>query len=168
MAEKRKLPVLNRAVPAGGDAEEPRPPWHWVGFGAVLVFAAWLPLAWLAEALKRRIVVTLLGPVESAADIESGMARLAGGKRVAFAAATVGLPALAMILGAIAAGYVVGRHGGTTKARDAGMAGVMSAVVACVLAWVTAGFSPLLLAIAFVLGPAAWIGGWRGVKARKM
>jgi hypothetical protein len=165
MAEKRKLPVLNRS-PESPD-EAPRPPWHWVGFGAVLVFAAWLPLAWIAEGAKRRVIATLIGPVADAAGVEAAMNRLAGSSRIVFVLATLGLPALAMAVGAAAAGYVVGRYGGTTTAREAGLAGVASGLLACALAWTTAGFSAPLVGIVLILGPAAWIGGRRGVEARR-
>lgn len=167
MAEKRRLPVLKDSGTGASEANEPpRPPWHWVGFGAVLVFAAWLPLAWFAEALKRRIVATMLGPVESPASVQAAMDQLAPGARVVFTLATMGLPALAMIVGAAAGGWVVGRHGETTTAREAGLAGVLSGLLACVLAWTTAGFHPVLVIIVVLLGPSAWLGGKRGVRAR--
>lgn len=164
MAEKRKLPVLNQR--AAEPPEPERPPWHWVGFGAVLVFAAWLPLAWLAEAFKSRIVLRLLGPVSSEEDVRTAMAALHGSSRVVFAVATIGLPALAMAVGAGAAGYVVGRFGGTTSAREAGLGGVVAGAIACVLAWITAGFQPAVVVVVPVLGGAAWFFGGRGVRAR--
>ncbi|MFO0671869.1 MAG: hypothetical protein U0235_19975 [Polyangiaceae bacterium] len=138
MAEKRRLPVLNRPPDAPED-EEPRPPWHWVGFGVVLTFAAWLPLAALAEALKGRALLRVLGPVDGPDSAARAMVSLGAGGRVMVVLLTVGLPVVAMAIGAAAAGYVVGRYGGTTRPREAGLAGAASAIVACALAWAASG-----------------------------
>lgn len=165
MAEKRRLPVLNRPPDAPED-EEPRPPWHWVGFGVVLTFAAWLPLAALAEALKGRALLRVLGPVDGPDSAARAMVSLGAGGRVMVVLLTVGLPVVAMAIGAAAAGYVVGRYGGTTRPREAGLAGAASAIVACALAWAASGVDLRLLGIALVLAPAAWLGGLRGVRAR--
>ena len=171
MAEKRRLPVLNAKAPLGGaggpDDEPPRPPWHWVGFGIVLVFAAWLPLAWLAELLKWRVLVGFLGKVQSPAETEAAMRTLGGSARLAVVLATLGLPALAMALGAAAAGYVVGKFGDATTAREAGLSGVGSALLVTILVWVTAGFSLAPLAAVPLLGVAAWLGGRQGARVKR-
>jgi hypothetical protein len=50
----RQLPILGqKAAPPPGTVPAPedpdaRPPWHWSGIGAVLVFTTWLPLSVLA------------------------------------------------------------------------------------------------------------------------
>ncbi len=168
MAEKRRLPVLNTKPPAGGgDDEPPRPPWHWVGFGIVLVFAAWLPLAWLAELVKSKVLVGFLGRVQNPAETEAAMRQLGTSGRLAVVVATLGLPALAMALGAAAAGFVVGKFGPQTTARDAGLAGVGSALLVSILVWITAGFSLAPLAAVPLLGGAAWVGGRQGARAKR-
>src|SRR3712207_1074469 len=108
--KKRPLPVLNNGGPDAGD-EPPRPPWHWVGFGVVLVFAASVPLVWIAETIKKRVIAGFLGPVTSASDVERAMTALDGRSRAAVVFATVGLPAVALMIGAYAAGFVVGKFG---------------------------------------------------------
>ena len=49
---KKQLPVI-AAKPAAeaAEPEDDRPPWHWIGFGTVAIFAAWLPGSALAGAL---------------------------------------------------------------------------------------------------------------------
>ena len=40
----------------GANEDDNRPPWHWVGFGTLLVFGAWLPLAYVASAIETHLV----------------------------------------------------------------------------------------------------------------
>ena len=54
MESKRRLPVLKTPAEEGAD-EPPRPPWQWVGFGAVAIFVVWTPLAYLAGLAGRRL-----------------------------------------------------------------------------------------------------------------
>ena len=64
MAEKRRLPVLlsPKSSPSDdGDTGEPRPPWHWVGFGVVIIFAAWLPLSYVGGAVQRSMLASKFG-----------------------------------------------------------------------------------------------------------
>ena len=79
---------MNRPPDAPED-EEPRPPWHWVGFGVVLTFAAWLPLAALAEALKGRALLRVLGPVDGPDSAARAMVSLGAGGRVVVVLLTV-------------------------------------------------------------------------------
>lgn len=165
-APKRRLPVLNTSGPQPDD-EPPRPPWHWVGFGVVLVFAASVPLVWIAELVKRRTLAGLLGTVTDAADVERAMAALPARSRAAVVFVTVGLPALALTAGAYAAGYVVGKFGAGTTAREAGLAGVLAALLATILAWLSAGFSLAPLVSCLLLGGAAWLGGRSGARIKR-
>ena len=49
--KKRRLPVLKTPSQEEEEAAA-RPPWQWVGFGALAIFAVWLPLAYLAGARR--------------------------------------------------------------------------------------------------------------------
>lgn len=60
VAPKRRLPVVSGKTE---DEEAPRPGFHWAFFGTVLVFAAWLPLQWISEKLRRGYVEALLPAV---------------------------------------------------------------------------------------------------------
>jgi hypothetical protein len=51
---KRRLPVLK--ADGSKNEDDDRPPWHWVGFGTLLVFGAWLPLAYIASAVEARML----------------------------------------------------------------------------------------------------------------
>ena len=144
---KKQLPVI-AAKPAAeaAESEDDRPPWHWIGFGTVAIFAAWLPGSALAGALGGRVARSLGGGPE--APITLGM-RAA----VAFAA--------------FAGGYLVGRFGAKTTPREATLAGVTATLFACALAAQAAGFSPLLLVVGIALVPAAFLGGRRGVQVKR-
>ena len=160
---KRKLPVLN-ASPE--DDQEPRPPWHWVGFGAVLVFASWMPLALLAQSIASRLSV--LPPSDSPAEAASHFWALDPAAR-AHQIATMAIPhALALAMAAFAAGYVVGRFGDRTGTREAAIAGFAAALVAVLLALASAGISwPPFVVLVWT---PAWcaLGGRTGVRARAM
>lgn len=166
MAAKRRLPVLNTPSPASpSDEEPPRPPWHWAGFGVVAIFGAWLPLAALAEAAKRRLTAAWLGDVASEAEAASAIAALAPGERARLMAAFILLPALALALGAFLGGYVVGRWSERAGAREAAVSGALAGVVSGVLALIAgagpSAFVPVLLAAAF-----AALGGRTGARRR--
>jgi hypothetical protein len=166
VAAKRKLPVL-KDPPGAEDEIAERSPWQWVAFGIVLIFAAWLPLAWLAETVKGRLVARVLGSVASAEDAARAMESVSGGGRATLFVATIVLPAIAMVLGAAAGGYVIARWGTKTTAREAALAGLAAAGVAAVLSWLTAGFSLAPLVAAPILGVGAYLGGRRGVRAKR-
>lgn len=143
MEQKRRLPVLKTPGEESAD-EPPRPPWQWVGFGAVAIFVVWTPLAYLAGLAGRR------------------MAGLGSSVLV-----SAGLFALSSVLAALAGGYLVGRWGAAgVRVREAALAGLAASLVACVLAWIQAGLSLGPLVTVLLLVPAAALGGRVGLKAR--
>ena len=168
MAERRRLPVLQEKEPEPSppdDDDEKRPPWHWVGFGTVAIFAAWLPLSYVAGWFVRRGVGPYVGgattPEEMAAKIEA----LDGDQRVRLALIQMLPHVLALALGAFAGGFLVGRFG--PGVREATMAGAMTAIIAMTLAGAQTGFSPASL-VALLIGVAfAWLGGRSGVRSKK-
>jgi hypothetical protein len=140
---KRRLPVLKTA--SDGEPEEPpRPPWQWVGFGALAIFVVWLPLSWTTTALVARA-----GGLEQAPVVR---ALLFG---------------LGLAVAALAGGFLVGRWGTAgVGVREAALAGLAAAIVATGLAWGAAGFSPAaLVTVVFAVPPAA-LGGRAGLKRR--
>jgi len=138
---KRRLPVV-KAPPE--QTEEPRPPWQWVGFGALGIFVVWLPLAWLAT-----VLVTRLGGLEDA-PVE----------RALFFAGSLALASLA-------GGYLVGRWGTQgVGLREAALAGLAAAIIATALAWGAVGFSVGALVTVVVAVPPAALGGRLGMRKR--
>lgn len=143
MDSKRRLPVLKTPGEEGAD-EPPRPPWQWVGFGAVAIFVVWTPLAYLAGLAGRRF---------------------GGGDGSVLVSA--GFFALSSVLAALAGGFLVGRWGATgAGVREAALAGLAAALVASVLAWMQAGLSLGPLVTVLLLVPAAALGGRLGLKGR--
>jgi hypothetical protein len=143
MDSKRRLPVLKTPGEEAAD-EPPRPPWQWVGFGAVAIFVVWTPLAYLAGLAGRRF---------------------AGSDRSVLVGA--GFFALGSVLAALAGGYLVGRWGAAgVGVREAAFAGLAAALVATVLAWMQAGLSLGPLVTVLLLVPAAALGGRLGLKGR--
>ena len=169
MAEKRRrLPVLSNEPPApapADDEEEARPPYHWVGFGTVAIFAAWLPLTYIAGSVSKHVMDGRFGKDASADAIALAVNSMDTGERVRLMA-TIALPALfALAIAAFGGGFVVGRFGPGTGAREAAMAGVMTALVANLLAWPggkdSVAFTALvgiLVTSAVAIGFAAWGG----------
>jgi len=143
---KRRLPVLKTPTEGGGDDEAPeRPPWQWVGFGAVAIFAVWLPLAFLAA-----LAATRLGGVEASLVL----------------ALTVSMSSLA--LAAVAGGFLVGRWGTAgVGVREAALAGLSAGLIAAVLAWGGPGAGAGGLVTVVVAVPFAALGGWLGLRRRR-
>lgn len=143
MDPKRRLPVLKAPGEEAAD-EPPRPPWQWVGFGAVAIFVVWTPLAFLAGLAGRR-----LAGLESAVILNAGIF------------------AVSSVLAALAGGYLVGRWGAAgVGTREAALAGLSAALVASVLAWAQAGFSLGPLVTVVLLVPGAALGARLGLKGR--
>lgn len=144
---------------AAEDEGEPRPPWHWVGFGAVAIFVAWLPLAWIAGALGNRLAVSRLGPIEGEADLVERLHQLAPRARLG----TVALMALphvvALVIAAAGGGFLVTRFGTGTRPREAALAGLMVGLLALGITFAQTGvaFAPLVVPLVATL--AAWSGG---------
>ncbi len=145
---KRRLPVLN-SPSAGGDEAQPRRPWQWVGFGALAIFTAWIPLAALAGAAAARL------PSDEA-HARFGVALLA-----------VAIYAAALALGAALGGFLVGRWGSAgVGVREAALAGLGAAAVAGAVTWASFGPSAGALLVAAVALPMAALGGRVGLRAR--
>jgi len=143
---KRHLPVLKEA--SGPDSDAPvRPPWQWVGFGALGIFVLWLPLAWLAA----RVLLPF----------GAGQASALSGA-LTFAAS--------LVLSALAGGYLVGRWGTRgVGVRQAALAGLSAALVAALAgsAGLSLGLRALIVAAAVAVAvPPAALGGRLGMKRR--
>jgi len=140
--EKRRLPLL-KTHDEGGD-EPPRPPWQWVGFGTVAIFVVWTPVVWFAEVVAARVMAA---------------PELARERAV--------ILSVALGIGALAGGFVVGRWGTRgVGVREAALAGVVAATVATVLSWTTLGLSIGSLVTVVIAAPAAALGGRFGVGRR--
>ena len=171
MAEKRRLPVLNASPKSGDDDDETRPPWHWVGFGTVLIFAAWLPLAYVGGAVQARMLATKFGEGASQDQIDLAIAAMSAGERAQLMLTQAIPVVLALALAAFAGGMVVTRFGGASGAgvKEAARSGAITSVIAVALTAVQ-GFSTSVLVSAVVItavatGFAAW-GGRVGRRKR--
>jgi tRNA-(ms[2]io[6]A)-hydroxylase len=172
MAERRRLPVISNTpapAPAGEEeGDEARPPWHWVGFGTVAIFAAWLPLAYVAGALSARVMASRFGSDASKDAIDLALATMTAGERARLMA-TVALPSIVgLALAAFGGGFIVGRFGPGTGVREAAMAGGVVAFLASAMAWSGITSSSLVAAavtFAVAIGFAAW-GGRFGTSRR--
>lgn len=173
MPERRRLPVIqnepsrNDGV-ASGDEDEVRPPWHWVGFGTVAIFAAWLPLAYAAGAVSAKVMASRFGADASKETIERSLATMSSGDHARLMA-TVALPSiLGLALAAFAGGIIVGRFGTGTGAREAAYSGAVTALVASAIAWAgltASSFIAAAVTFAVAVGFAAW-GGRFGASRR--
>jgi hypothetical protein len=121
VANKRRLPVVGSTP----EAEPARPAWHWIGFGAVAIFITWLPLAYGAEVLSRKLVAGRLG-VED-------VATLSRSERLSILARLAGPQLVALLLAGIAGGFLVTRFGDGTRPRDAALAGLAVGLLALAL-----------------------------------
>jgi hypothetical protein len=145
MEPKRRLPVLKSTGGPEGDADPIRPPWQWVGFGALAIFVVWLPLAWLSTLAALRLTHLAQGPA---------------------ALYTLLVSSAGLAVAALAGGYLVGRWGATgVGVREAALAGLAAALVATLLAW-TSGVSLGALVTVAIAVPAAALGGRLGLRHR--
>ncbi|WP_394845825.1 hypothetical protein LZC95_53455 [Pendulispora brunnea] len=158
MAEKRRLPVLNSS-PQEPPPEE-RPAWHWAGFGVVIILAAWLPLAYVAEFLKGRAIRAFLGPVESEDQATLAIAALSSGDRARLTSVLVGLSALALAAGSLAGGYVVGRWSDKAGWRESAAAGAAVGALTGLLAFASGGSPTAFLPAILTVVMAALGGSW--------
>jgi len=143
---KRRLPVLKD--PPGEDPDTPpRPPWQWVGFGALGIFVVWLPLAWATTL----VVLRLGGPA-------------------APPATQALLFAVSLVLAATAGGYLVGRWGTRgVGVREAALSGLVAGIVAATIGSVDVDLRlrVLITAVAMAVAtPPAALGGRLGMKKR--
>lgn len=167
MAERRRLPVIASSSPSP-EEDEPRPPWHWVGFGTVAIFAAWLPLAYVAGAVSARVMAARFGADASKDAIDLALGAMTSAERARLMA-TVALPSAAgLALSAFGGGFVVGRFGTKTGAREAALAGTATALIASAMAWAGLTWSTVIAAAVTLLvaaGFAAW--GGRSGRSRR-
>lgn len=148
-APKRRLPLLPK-VEVADESDEDRPPWHWSAIGAVAVFIAWLPLAYIVN-----------GPLGRLFD---------GGPSASIAAVTLNIGAFAAA--AFGGGYLVGRFGGRAGVKEATVSGVAAAVIAWALAVMQARggvlvWIMLLTGVAMIGAGSARFGGRFGLRGRK-
>jgi len=175
--------VIQSAPPAktdgdgGGDGASDdetgadRPPWHWVGFGTIATFACWLPLAYLAEAVRHKVFTSRFGTSPSRADIDLAFAAMSAMERFRWTAMQTLPHVIAFALSAFAGGLLVGRFGPGTGGKEAALSGVVTALVAVGVSWrvvaeggwgaVVSVVVPLLIAVGF-----AWWGGRYGARKR--
>ncbi len=135
---KRRLNVFK---PTDDGEDDARPPWHWVGFGTAAIFAAWLPLAYAAEALKARVVAARVGDVRSAEETAAAIAALSSGDRARLGAIVVLLLVVPLLVAAFAGGYLVGRWGRGAGVREAALAGLATALIVSGLSCASSGLS---------------------------
>jgi hypothetical protein len=143
---KLKLPVLQSAP-----EEESRPRWQWVGFGTVMTFTAWLPLAYLGTTLVARVE-----PREGGA---------AGASVVGSLLAMV----VPLVLAAAAGGYLVGRFGKPAGVREALLAGLVTGLAAILVTALSGPLSlasPAFLLVVVIATAASGGGGALGVRQR--
>lgn len=158
-------------TPKSGGAEEdgePRPPWHWVGFGTVLIFAAWLPLAYVGGAVQARMLASKFGEGASKDQIDLAVAAMTASERAELALSQAIPGVLALALAAFAGGVVVGRFGAGAGARESARAGGLTAAIATALAFrgfTVATLVSALVTFAVAIGFAAW-GGRVGAKKK--
>jgi hypothetical protein len=141
--KKRRLPVLKTQDDELEDAEV-RPPWQWVGFGALAIFVVWLPLAYVTGIIATRVEVVASSRIGGVLVLSSGLA-----------------------LSSVAGGFLVGRWGGKdVGVREAAMAGFAAALIASVISLAAPGGWAGALVIMVVAPPFAWLGGRVGLRRR--
>jgi tRNA-(ms[2]io[6]A)-hydroxylase len=160
---KRRLPVFK---PSDDDDEEARPPWHWIGFGTAAIFAAWLPLAYVAEALKGRVFAARLGDVRTPDEIAAALHALTPRELFTLDVIALLLMAVPLALAAFAGGLLVGRWGKGAGMREAALAGASTTLIVSVLTWAQAGLSAAPLAAVLLAVPLSAWGGKIGVRRR--
>lgn len=178
MAERRRLPVLqppkepDAKKEGEGGAEdlsiEERPPWHWVGFGAVAIFATWLPGAFLAQKIGEHVVRSRFGNA-SEAEVAQQLFELPKDQLFLLFLPLALLHLAALAIGSAAGGYLVGRFGSGTTLREPMLAGGVVALMAItltigrggVVSAIATGAIVLLVAVGF-----AALGGKKGLKKK--
>jgi len=159
VAEKRKLPVIQ----SGAEPEEPaedRPPWHWVGFGTVGIFGAWLPLMGVAQWVSNQLLARTFGLSLSADDMRA-VANMEPAARARIGVYLAIPHALALGLAALAGGFLVGRYSKGLGAREAAISGVALALIVGGLTFGAVGFAGFATTLMLAV-PLAGLGGLLG------
>ena len=153
------------------DEAEERPPWQWVGFGTIATFACWLPLAYVAEAVRHRVFLSRFGSAPSEDEVKLAFAAMTAMERFRWTAMQTLPHVIAFALSAFAGGLLVGRFGSGTGPREAALSGAVTALVALAVSWrvlaeggwgaVVSLVVPLAIAVGF-----AWWGGRVGARKR--
>jgi hypothetical protein len=120
----------------------------------------WLPLAYLAEGLGRRLLTAKL----SDADIAS----LSRSERLKVIATLAGPQLLALVIAGGAGGFLATRFGTGTKRRDAAFAGLAVGLVALGLTYAQVGVSIAALIVPCLAAGSAALGGHLGVPRRDL
>ena len=185
VAERRRLPVIQSppppAKPDGGDGSDAdetapeRPPWQWIGFGTIVTFAAWLPLAYVASAISHHVFVSKFGESASRDDVELAFSGMDASERFRWTAMQTVPHVVAFALAAFAGGLLVGRFGtGTSPKQNQGLAagsGVVTALVALGVSWRVlaeggwGAVASMVLPIVLAVGFAYW-GGRVGTRKK--
>jgi hypothetical protein len=131
-----------------------------VGFGAVVVFITWLPLAWIAGAVSHRLVVGKLG----AGELE--LRSLPTSTRLEVIAMLAGPHAIALALASMAGGFLVTRYGDDTRPRDSALAGFVVGVLALGITYAQVGFSMAAMVVPVVASASSALGGSMGRRRR--
>jgi hypothetical protein len=114
--KKRHLPILQNKAPADEEDMEPRPPWHWSGFGVVITFLLWLPIAAAIAALTVRLSQNAVSP-----GVGLGML-------------VMSLHLLGFWLATFVGGFFIGKFGGEAGPREGAVSGFVTAAFAVALA----------------------------------
>ena len=150
------------------NAIEKRPPWHWVGFGAVAIFATWLPGAALAQKTGEHLVARRVVDLTQA-ELTQRLAELPKNELLMVIVPLALLHLLALAVGAAAGGYLVGRFGSGTTVREPMLAGGVVALMAITLTVGSGALASALVtgsAIFLVAVGCAALGGKRGLKKK--
>jgi len=158
---KRRLPVLKSAPEPSDADEEDRPPWHWVGFGTVGIFGAWLPLMAVAQKLSDALILRAVGHVGSAEEAARSLANASAQDRLRVGLMLAIPHGLALAIAAVAGGFLVGRFGKGLGPREAAIAGVALGIVIGGLTFGVVGVSGFLAPLALAT-PFAAAGGALG------
>jgi peptidoglycan/LPS O-acetylase OafA/YrhL len=143
---KRHLPLLQPTAEGDSDGP-PRPAWQWVAFGALAIFAVWVPLS----ALGGSIAARFLSRAQDADALTRAAILTSAGYAIELAA------------GALAGGYLVGKWGPPhVGIRQAALAGLTAAGALALATWTTLGPTPGLVLVALIAPPMAAVGARLG------
>lgn len=163
-------PPPEKAATDEEDTSEERPPWQWVGFGTIATFASWLPLAYLAEAVRHHVFLSRFGSAPSEDEVKLAFAAMSAMERFRWTAMQTLPHVIAFALSAFAGGLLVGRFGAGTGPREAAFSGVVTASIALAVSWrvLAEGGWGALVSVVVPLAIAVFFSWWGGrVGARK-